>query len=218
MHHNYHSQLERLRKNFLDLGLLVEDRVRKACSAFKGDDMTALEMVIKSDYEIDEMEVEIEEECLKILALYQPVARDLRFIIALIKIDSEIERIGDYAVKIAQKVKFVFEHGCQKFPMDYSPMSDKVLVMLRMSLDALVHRDIEMAHGIFILDDEIDALRNSAYDTIKERLRKQPEHAGCFLNFYLIASHLERIADRATDIAEEVIYMVGGDIVRGDHK
>jgi phosphate transport system protein len=217
MHHNYHNQLEKLRKNFLDLGLIVEDRVRKACSAFKGNDMTDVEMVIKSDYEIDEMEIEIEEECLKILALYQPVAKDLRFIVALIKINSELERIGDYAVQIAQKVKFFCEHGCQEFPMDYAPMSEKVLVMLKMSLDALVHNNLELAHRIFILDDEVDALRNGAYDTIKDRLRKQPERAGCFLNYYLIARHLERIADRATNIAEEVIYMVGGDIVRGGH-
>jgi phosphate transport system protein len=217
MHHNYHNQLEKLRRNFLDLGLIVEDRVRKACAAFKDNDMTDIEMVIKSDYEIDAMEIEIEEECLKVLALYQPVAKDLRFIVALIKINSELERIGDYAVQIAQKVKFVCEHGCQQFPMDYAPMSEKVLIMLKMSLDALVHKDVELAHRIFIMDDEVDALRNSAYDTIKERLRKQPERAGCFLNYYLIARHLERIADRATNIAEEVIYMVGGDIVRGGH-
>jgi len=217
MHHNFHNQLEKLRKNFLELGLMVEDRVRKACSAFKGDEMSDIDMVIKSDYEIDAMEIEIEEECLKILALYQPVARDLRFIIALIKINSEIERIGDYAVQIAQKVRFVCEHGCQQFPIDYVPMSEKVLTMLKMSLDALVHKDVDLAHRIFILDDEVDSLRNRAYDTIKELLRQEPDLAGCFLNYYLIARHLERIADRATNIAEEVIYMVEGDIVRGGH-
>nr|MBF0220797.1 phosphate signaling complex protein PhoU [Desulfobulbaceae bacterium] len=216
MHHNYHKQLEKLRKNFLDLGLIVEDRVRKACSAFKDNDMTDIEFVIKSDYEIDAMEIEIEEECLKILALYQPVAKDLRFIIALIKINSEIERIGDYAVKIASKVKFVSEHRCQQFRMDYAQMSEKVLVMLKMSLDALVHYDEELANRVFILDDEVDTMRNSAYDIIKEQLRKQPENAGCLLNCYLISRHLERIADRATNIAEEVIYLVGGEIVRGD--
>lgn len=217
MHHNYHKQLEKLRKNFLNLGLIVEDRVRKACSAFQSNDLAGIEMVIKSDYEIDEMEIEIEEECLKILALYQPVARDLRFIIALIKINNELERIGDYAVKIAQKVKFIHAHGCRKFPMDYTPMSEKVINMLKMSLDSLVDKDVDLAHRIFILDDEVDSMRNNAYDIIKEQLRKQPEHAGCMLNGYLVARHLERIADRATNIAEEVIYMVGGDIVRGEH-
>ncbi|MCB2184291.1 MAG: phosphate signaling complex protein PhoU [Desulfobulbaceae bacterium] len=217
MHHNYQKQIEKLREKFLTLGSIVEDRVRKACSAFNGDSLEDIEMVIKSDYEIDEMEVEIEEECLKILALYQPVASDLRFIIALIKINSEMERIGDYAVKIAMRVKFISEHSTLLFPMDYTPMAEKVITMLKMSLDALVDKDADLAHRIFILDDEVDAMRNKAYDIIKKQLRKQPEHAGCLLNGYLLARHLERIADRATNIAEEIIYMVHGDIVRGEH-
>jgi phosphate transport system protein len=217
MHHNYQKQLEKLREKFLTLGSLVEDRVRKACASFNTIDQADLEMVIKSDYEIDEMEVEIEEECLKILALYQPVARDLRYIIALIKINSEIERIGDYAVKIAMRSKFISEHSNNVFPMDYRPMAEKVIAMLKMSLDALVDRDAELAHRIFLLDDEVDTMRNQAYDIIKAQLGKQPEHAGCLLNGYLVARHLERIADRATNIAEEVIYMVHGDIVRGEH-
>jgi phosphate transport system protein len=217
MHHNYQKQIEQLRKQFLTLGSLVEDRVRKSCSAFNSRDMADLEMVIKSDYEIDEMEVEIEEECLKILALYQPVARDLRYIIALIKINSEIERIGDYAVKIAMRVKFIYEHSYKVLPMDYRPMAEKVITMLKMSLDALVDKDDDLAHQIFILDDEVDTMRDKAYEVIKEQLRKHPEHAGSLLNGYLVARHLERIADRATNIAEEVIYMVHGDIVRGGH-
>ncbi len=217
MHNNYDKQLEKLRERFLTLGSIVEDRVRLACSAFESKDLKDLDRVISSDYEIDEMEIEIEEECLKILALYQPVARDLRFLIALIKINSEIERIGDYAVKIASKVKFICEHSSRELPMDYALMSEKVITMLRMSLDALVDKDLDLAHKIFILDDEVDLLRNQAYDIIKEQLQKEPEHAGCMLNGFLVARHLERIADRATNIAEEVIYMVGGDIVRGDH-
>lgn len=217
MHHNYQKQIDNLSKKFLTLGSIVEDRVRKACSAFNNRDFENLDLVIKSDYEVDEMEIEIEEECLKILALYQPVARDLRFIIALIKINSEIERIGDYAVKIAMKVKFIHEHSTLLFPMDYTPMAEKVITMLKMSLDALVDKDADLAHRIFIMDDEVDTMRNQAYDITKELLCKQPEHPGCLLNGYLLARHLERIADRATNIAEEVIYMVHGDIVRGEH-
>lgn len=217
MHHNYHKQISKLSEKFLTLGSLVEDRVRKACSGFHSSDLQDIEMVIKSDYEIDEMEIEIEEECLKILALYQPVAKDLRFIIALIKINNEIERIGDYAVKIAMRVKYIAEHSTLVFPMDYRPMAEKVITMLKMSLDALVDRDANLAHRIFLLDDEVDTIRNEAYDIIKDQLSKQPDHAGCLLNGYLLARHLERIADRSTNIAEEVIYMVHGDIVRGEH-
>lgn len=217
MHHNYHNQLEKLRKKFLHLGLTVEDRVRKACSAFDNSNLQDIEWVIKSDYEIDELEIELEEECLKILALYQPVARDLRFLIALIKINSELERIGDYAVQIAKRVQFICQHSSRRFPMDYTDMSEIALTMLKMSLDALVDKDLELAHQIFIMDDDIDRMRDQAYDIITEQLCLGTEHAGCMLNGYLVARHLERIADRATNIAEEVIYMIGGDIVRGDH-
>ncbi len=217
MHHHYHRQLEKLRKNFLHLGGMVEDRVFRACSAFNNNEVADLEAVISSDYEIDEMEIEIEEECLKLLALYQPVAKDLRFLVALIKINSEVERIGDYAVQIARRAKFILEHATKRFPMDYRVMAAKVNTMLKMSLDALVDQDIDLAHRIFILDDEIDDMRDHAYDLIKKKLMEHPSHAGSLLNGYLVARHLERIADRATNIAEEVIYMIDGDIVRGVH-
>lgn len=217
MQHNYHRHVQKLTEHFLALGNTVEDRVRKACSSFHDMKIEDLEMVIRSDYEIDQMEVEIEEECLKILALYQPVARDLRYIIALIKINNEIERIGDHAVKIAMRVKFISEHSAMNFPMDYTPMADKVITMLKTSLDALINKDADLAHTIFLLDDEVDAMRNRAYDIIKEELRKRPDDAGSLLNGYLLARHLERIADRSTNIAEEVIYMVHGDIIRGEH-
>ena len=217
MHHNFHKEVEKLQKHFLTLGGMVEDRVLKACAAIDTRDEDIIESVIKSDYEIDEMEIEIEEECLKILALYQPVARDLRFIIAIIKINSEIERIGDYAVKIAMRVQSINRHSTMKLRIDYQPMAQKVIAMLKMSLDSLVQRDVALAHQIFIMDDEVDALRNQAYAAVKDELHKQPEHAGCLLNSYLMARHLERIADRATNIAEEVIYMVEGEIIRGEH-
>jgi len=217
MHQNFHKEMAKIQLNFMNLGSLVEDRVRKACAAITSLDEEILSFVIKSDYEIDEKEVEIEEECLKILALYQPVAKDLRFLIAMIKINSEIERIGDYAVKIAMRVQSIQNHSLMHLKFDYGPMSEKVIVMLKMSLDALVQRDVSMAHKIFLLDDEVDALRNQAYTTVTNEVGKYPEQAACLINHYLLARHLERIADRSTNIAEEVIYLVEGEIVRGHH-
>ncbi len=217
MHQNFHREMERLLGDFMNLGSLVEDRVRKACAAIDTRDEEVLAYVIKSDYEIDEKEIEIEEECLKIMALYQPVARDLRFLVAMIKINSEIERIGDYAVKIAMRVQSIKHHSTMRLKFDYQPMADKVVVMLKMSLDALVQRDVALAHHIFILDDEVDALRNQAYKTVTREVSIYPEQAACLINSYLLARHLERIADRSTNIAEEVIYMVEGEIVRAGH-
>ena len=171
--------------------------------------------IIRSDYQIDDMEVEIEEDCLKILALHQPVASDLRFLITVIKVNNEIERIGDMAVNIAKRVDGISRTTCvMKSPFDYGEMSELVITMLRMSLDALVHRDAGMARQIFLIEDKVNALRNQAYVAVLKMLTLDPEHPGCMINNYLMARHLERIADRATNIAEEVIYLVEGEIVR----
>ena len=196
------------------MGSLVEDRVRKAAGAIASHDDAVLKFIIRSDYEIDEMEIDIEEDCLKILALHQPVAGDLRFLITVIKINNEIERIADTAVNIARRVQTIAKNSSITCQFDFSVMSEKVITMLKMSLDSLVRRDAVMARKIFLIDDEVDAIRNQAYSAVKEMLKKNPAHPGCQINTYLLARHLERIADRATNIAEEVIYLVEGEIVR----
>jgi phosphate transport system protein len=207
-------ELQKLNKKLLLLSAMVEDRVRKAVKVIETHDEEMIQSIILSDYEVDEMEIEIEEDCLKILALHQPVAGDLRFLIAVIKINNEIERIADIAVSIAIRVQTIGDSSTITNSFDYSTMSEKVIQMLKMSLDALVNRDAEQARQIFHIDDEVDALRNQAYDAAKEMIRKNPEHPGRQINIYLLARHLERIADRATNIAEEVIYLVDGAIVR----
>lgn len=214
-HYTFHHELINLNKKLLRLSALVEDRVRSAVSVISTSDEEAIQNIILSDYEIDEMEVEIEEDCLKILALHQPVASDLRFIITVIKINNEIERIADIAVNIAMRVQTISETGKGlSWVYDYTLMSEKVITMLKMSLDALVNRDSSIARRIFVLDDEVDAIRNDAYKQVKVMMKKFPDHPGCLINIYLLARHLERIADRATNIAEEVIYLVEGAIVR----
>jgi phosphate transport system protein len=217
MHLTFHKEIDKLRSKFLALGTLVEDRVRKACSAINTRDPEVIDFIIHSDYEIDEMEIEIEEECLKILALHQPVARDLRFLIAIIKINNEVERIADYAQKIARRIKGINQDIAPLCGVNFDIMSEKVIAMLRLSLDSLVNRDVDLAHKIFILDDDVDSLFIEALGPIKTKLKQATDHPECLLNAFLIARHLERIADRATNIAEEVIYMVEGEIIRGDY-
>lgn len=215
-HYTFHIELEKLNKKLLQISAMAEDRVKKAAEVIETKDETIIQSIIRSDYEIDDMEVEIEEDCLKILALHQPVAGDLRFIITVIKINNEIERIADIALSIAMRVQTIAKNQgnsvCCAF--DFGPMSKKVITMLRRSLDALVKRDADLARSIFITDDEVDELRNQVYKEVKNKIRQYPEHPGCLINTYLLARHLERIADRATNIAEEVIYLVEGSIVR----
>ncbi|HEB50926.1 MAG TPA: phosphate signaling complex protein PhoU [Desulfobulbus sp.] len=212
----FHREIERLKNRFMVLGSLVEDRVRKACAAILTRDPDLLSEIIGSDWEIDEMEIEIEEECLKILALHQPVARDLRLLIAIIKINNELERIADIAVNIAKRVQTISKDSDLEFTIDYHPMSARVMQMLKMGLDSLVTEDAALARRIFIEDEVVDQLRNQAYKGVLRALNSEVGHAACLVNLYLLARHLERIGDRATNIAEEVIYLVEGEIVRGD--
>jgi phosphate transport system protein len=212
----FHREIDSLKQKFMVLGTLVEDRVHKACLAMQSRDESLLTEIIGSDWQIDEMEVEVEEECLKILALHQPVARDLRLLIAVIKINNELERIADIAVNIAKRVQTISKDSSLTFTIDYQPMATAVQTMFKMGLDALVLEDAALARRIFLLDDEVDQLRNLAYKGVIRELNTEPGHAACLVNLYLLARHLERMGDRITNIAEEVIYLVEGEIVRGE--
>jgi phosphate transport system protein len=211
---HFHRELENIKKRVLTLGSLVEDRVRSAVKALEDMDGAAAAEIVRLDYEVDEMEVEIEEECLKVLALHQPVAVDLRFIVAVIKINNELERIGDQAVNIAQRVEVIARRPRPPFTFDYAVMSEKAIRMLKMSLDALVNLDVDLAYKVITMDDEVDQIKKDAYDKIKQAIQELPERVGYYINLLLISRHLERMGDHSTNIAEEVIYLVEGEIFR----
>jgi len=208
------KELDKLKKRILSLGATVEERVRMAKMAIETRDIFIAQNIIDSDFEIDETEMEIEEECLKILALHQPVAVDLRFISAVIKINNDLERIGDEAVNIAERILIIAKRNKLEIGFDYSLMADKTQEMLNRSLDAVVNMDLDLAVKICISDDEIDDMQTQAYDVIKQAIRENPTRVGYLINLLLISRHLERIADHATNIAEEVVYMIEGEIVR----
>ncbi len=211
---HFHRELEKLKKLILSLGAMVEEEVRNAIQAIELKDADIAKQIIRNDYEIDEMEVEIEEECLKVMALHQPVAVDLRFIIAVIKINNDLERIGDEAVNIAERVETLAKHKNADLVYDYTMMAEKAEKMLKMSLDALVNLDIDLAFKVIMKDDEVDDIQTDVYKLTKDYIRQYKDDVSFLLNQYLISRHLERIADHATNIAEEVIYLIEGDIVR----
>ena len=211
---HFRRELENIKKRLLTLGSLVEERVRMAGAAIEELSGETAGAIIRLDYEIDEMEVELEEECLKALALYQPVAVDLRFIIAVIKINNELERIGDQAVNIAQRIEVIAKRPKPPFSFDYTVMTEKTIRMLKKSLDALVNLDVDLAYKVIMLDDEVDQIKKEAYDQIKQAIKNSPERVGYYINLLLISRHLERLADHCTNIAEEVIYLVEGEIFR----
>lgn len=214
MRKHFSRELEKIKKLILSLGTMVEERVRMAVTAIEDNDAVLAQRIIKSDYEVDEMEVDIEEECLKVLALHQPVAIDLRFIIAVIKINNELERIGDQAVNIAERVGVTAKQDQMEMFFDYSAMGEKAQTMLKLSLDALVKMDYDQAFSVVIMDDEVDAIKEQAYDRIKKAIGEHPDKIGYLINLLLISRHLERLADHATNIAEEVIYLIEGEIIR----
>jgi len=211
---HFSRELQKIKKLILSLGAMVEERVRMATQAIENNDAVLAQRIVKSDYEIDEMEVDIEEECLKVLALHQPVAVDLRFIIAVIKINNELERIGDQAVNIAERVGVTAKSEQMEEFFDYSAMGAKAQSMLKMSLDALVNLDYDQAFEVVTLDDEVDAIKEQAYDRVKRAMTEHPDKMGYLINLFLISRHLERLADHTTNIAEEVIYLIEGEIVR----
>lgn len=207
-------ELEKLKKRILLMAGMAEESVQNAVKALKSRDPDLAERTIEGDQAINELEVEIEEECLKIMALHQPVAVDLRFIAAVIKINNDLERVGDMAVNIAERVLIVAKTPPVSLAFDFDAMAAKVEGMLKMSLDSLVNGDVDMAYKVGFMDDAVDTMNHRCYDLVKEAVEREPDRANCLINLLLVSRHLERIADHATNIAEEVIYMIEGEIHR----
>lgn len=207
-------ELEKIRRMLLSLGALTEERFKLAIRALNEMDVALAQEIIEKDREIDLSEVQIEEECLKVMALHQPVASDLRSLVVVIKINNDLERIADEAVNIAVRVKTLAGTPAPDFCHDYTPMAEKVGLMLKMSLDAFVRQDDQMAETVRQMDNEVDTMHNEAYDRIKQAIVASSKQAGYLINLFLVSRHLERLADHATNIAEEVIYMRRGEIIR----
>ncbi len=207
-------ELEKLKKSILALSAVVEETVQQSVQALENLNVDLAEKVIANDDLIDDMEVDFEEECLKILALHQPVANDLRFIIAVLKINNDLERIGDLATNIADRALSLAAEERIPVPFDFSGMADKVEQMLKKSIDALVNYDLRLAAQVCKMDDEVDSLHKSTYQQVKEEIRRHPQRLESLVHYLSVSRHLERIADLATNLAEDVIYLIEGNIVR----
>jgi phosphate transport system protein len=208
------KDIEALKKKMLTLSAIVEESVRRATRSIAERDIKLANRVVETDEEIDQMEVEVEEECLKILALHQPVAIDLRFIIAVLKINNDLERIGDLAVNVAERAVYLATREKTDIPFDFPKMSELAQSMLRKSLDSLVNLDIPLAREVCAADDEIDKMHREMYSQVQAGILKNPEEIDCLINLLAVSRQLERIADHATNIAEDVIYMIEGEIIR----
>ena len=211
-------EIENLKKKILHLSVVVEESVQNAIKAVENRDPKLGRNIIDHDQEIDQLEVDLEEEGLKILALHQPVAIDLRFIIAVLKINNDLERIGDLAVNIAERGVFLSGHRDLDIPPDILRMESLAQVMLRKSLDALVNLDSPLARDVCLSDDEVDRLHQGIFAKIHSEIRRRPEDLESLIQILSISRYLERIADHATNIAEDVVYMVEGKVIKHSPK
>ena len=211
-------QIAQLKNSILRFGTIVEEAISFSNTALFKQDVALAKKVLANDSEIDRLEVELEEECLKVLALYQPVAADLRFVVAVLKINNDLERIGDLAGNIAKIVSQLTTTGPLKLPEEISIMAKQAEEMVKNSLDAVVKADPDLARQVRREDDVVDAGRQAVRELVIQRIRKNPEKVESLLQINSVSKHLERIADMATNIAEDVIYMVEGEIVRHRHR
>jgi phosphate transport system protein len=211
---HFERELGKLKNKLLHLCAVVEDNLNRAVRALETRDVAMAEEVVEADRTIDNLEVEVEEDCLKILALHQPVAIDLRFIVTAMKINNDLERVGDLAVNIAERAIALGTDYPADLPIDFEAMAEVTKRMVKLSLDALINLDADLAREVCRMDDEVDEYNRRMFDVFDDVLGKQPDLAGTLLHLLSVSRHLERIADHATNIAEDVIYMVNGEIAR----
>jgi phosphate transport system protein len=206
--------LDRVRQTLLKMGGIVEGMVAKATQSLLERQTALSTEVIATDREVDQLEIEIDEACHLILGTKQPTASDLRFLVAVMKINSDLERIGDSAVNIAQSVEQLNEQPPLKPYIDLPHMSELVQAMVRKSLDAFVNRDVELATEVCRSDDDVDGLYKQIFRELLTYMIEDPKTVSRALHLLLISRNLERIADHATNVAEDVIYYVEGRDIR----
>jgi len=211
------NDLEVLERSLLRLAGQVEEAVRRSITALLERKMDLAEQVIEGDDEIDRREVHLEEECLKILALHHPVASDLRFVTACLKIDADLERIGDLATNIAERSIAISAQGTVAVPHRVRGMMETVARMLRESIDAFVRGDEALARRVCGDDEDVDRTNRQIIGELLERMHADPASIDTAVQLISVSKNLERIADHATNIAEDVVYLVGGDIIRHRH-
>jgi len=214
MQRHFHEELEALKQTLLAMGALVEDQIRRVMRALVDRDDALAENVIERDREVNAYDVEIDEKCVELLALHQPTAGDLRFITTAMKIVTDLERIGDQAVNIAQRVRELNLEPQLKPYIDLPRMAELAQTMVKESLDAFVARDTELARRICAEDAPVDALNHQIFRELLTFMMEDPKTIPRAIRLILVSRFLERVADHATNIAEMVIFMVDSKMVR----
>ena len=209
--------LEKLKKEILKLGTMVESAINNAILALNNREMSYVDEVLRLEDHINEMEVKIEEDCLKILALHQPVAGDLRFIVVSLKVNNDLERMGDFAKNIAKRARELMqEEPISTLPEFVNELPNLVRTMVRNSLDALVKLDVSLAREVIAMDDKVDEINRAMYQEVTRVAKENASKTEVAISLLSTSRYMERIGDLSTNIAEDVIFMVEGRVIRHD--
>jgi phosphate transport system protein len=214
MSQGFINEVGKLKKQILSLSAQVEESLILAVKALLTRDEELAQQVIRGDFDVDQVEVEVEEEALKILALYQPVATDLRFLTAVLKINNDLERIGDLATNIAKRAVKMCKEPALTMPDELGRAAIRARDMVHDSLNAFVNFDAGPAKAVCGSDEAVDQFCRQVRQFVETQIQKDPARISCYLDMLLVSRNIERIGDHATNIAEDVIYLVEGTIVR----
>lgn len=214
MRTRFQQGLDELREKLLRMGGLAEQAVERACQAYIDRDLNGCHQVLENETLINAAERDIDETAFDLMAMQQPMAVDLRFLLAVVKINADLERVGDQAVNIAERVMDMVELPAVELPVDIPRMATAVSAMVRRSLESFVEGKAELAQAVLEMDNVVDRMRDDAFIVLVKKMNTNPEATRQALDALLIARNLERVADHATNIAEDVIFWVRGDDVR----
>ena len=208
------KDVNQVRNRILDLGEMVADSIETASAMIQNYDLVLVNQVYEVEHLIDKVEVEIEEECLKVLALHQPVSENLRFLIVVLKVNNDLERMGDQLKNIAERIEYISDKDRVVADLNLHSMAELCSKMVKESIVALTQQDAKRARTVLKLDDELDIMHAATYKTLTKVMLDKSESIRAALSLLTVSSNLERIGDLATNIAEEIISMEEGEIVR----
>jgi phosphate transport system protein len=210
----FQRSLDDLKENLLVMAGLAEQAIQRAIEAYRVRDLSICDLVNRSEVAINRLERDIDQAALDLLAMEQPMAIDLRFILSVIKINADLERVGDAAKAISDRVRSMEQMAAAELPVDIPRMATLAADMVRKSLQAFIEGDAEMARSVLTMDDAVDAMNRSAYKALTKVMEEESHLAPQALNALMVSRNLERVADHATNIAEDVIFWVEGEDVR----
>jgi phosphate transport system protein len=210
----FHQSLDDLKEKLLIMAGMAEQAIQRSIEAYRTRDLSICELVFRAEPSINRLEREIDQMALDLLAMEQPMAIDLRFILAVIRINADLERVGDQAVNIAVRVREMGAFANIELPVDIPKLASLSSAMVRKALQAFIEADAELADSVLLLDDQVDEMNDAAFYSLSSLIKEKPELTPQSLNALIISRNLERVGDHATNIAEDVIFWVRGADVR----